>query len=164
MRHPETHGTQDPVERPGGDLELGARLRLGHLVDQAVDRWRLQPGKIVAAMGRCRGRAEKGAKLGARRLADAKALGQSVEIEILETLLILRIIDDADRGVDANAPQALDIGADNALEGGVVKQELDPQRFALVIAAQRAVELPAGLIEESACLLQQFAIETRAVA
>src|SRR5690606_9819942 len=86
-------------------------------------------GKIVTSAHGRRTRAPEVLEFDARRQPKRVALRRDVEIEILEAPLILRGIHAAHRGVDADQLEVLDIGADNALERRIEKQELDRELF-----------------------------------
>ncbi len=71
-----------------------------------------------------------------------------VEIEGIDTALVLRGIDHADGDVDADLLQRLRIILNHALERRLRKQDLDVEFFACCIDERAVLLRPAGLLQQ----------------
>ena len=93
-------------------------------------------------------RAEGRGQLLARGEGHHQPAGDHVVVEVLLPLLHLRRVDQRVARVDAGPAQVLDVGVDDALEGGRVVEQLDFERLSGGVAAHAVAQRPAGLVEE----------------
>src|SRR5690606_3538932 len=83
------------------------------------------------------------------------------EIEVAHAVLVLRLIDNLDTGLDAEPAQLFDIGADNAPVGRVVAQKLDREWPSVAIDHAAALAGIAGLPQQFVRPRQMGAILAR---
>ena len=102
----------------------------------------------------------------ARRHVGGKAAGEDVIVEALAPRLVLRVVDDADAGVDAEELQVLHIGREDAFEDGALDEEFDAERVSPLAFLRKSLsfELPARLVEQVRRLPQQLAVLAGAIA
>ncbi len=75
-----------------------------------------------------------------------------VEIELVEALFVLRTIDRAQPGVDADAGEVLDVRLEDALQVRIDQQDLQAQGLSGGVLQALAVQLPAGFGEQPRAL------------
>src|SRR3546814_16292558 len=84
----------------------------------------------------------------AGRIALGEAFGDHVVVEVVDPGLVLGAVDDPDVHDDAGAREIAGEGLGYPLEGGVVQQQLEPERLARSAIGQCLVAAPpAGLPE-----------------
>jgi hypothetical protein len=162
-RHPVAPGPQGPVEGAGGVDHVRARGRLRDLVDQGVDGRTGDAREVVGARRACGAGTVGLAQLGAGGETGAEAAGGDVEVEILDPGLVLRRVDEADAGADADEPEVADEGLRHRLEHRVVVEELDLQELAGGQPHHPALAGAAGLAQERHGAAQQGAVLARTV-
>ena len=86
------------------------------------------PARFCEPFDRGRLRREIGAQRIARRRGEAEAVDRDVEVEIVDARAILHRVDDAQRRLDAEHAEVLDVGQVVRLEGRLVDQEFDGER------------------------------------
>ena len=104
VRDPVVAGAQDPVDRPGDRLEIGARAGpMGSLARMRVDRRLLDAGVVVAAVRvGGRRREELVQTVERRRRTSTRRDHDDVEVEVVLARLVLRRVDLADGRADAD--------------------------------------------------------------
>jgi hypothetical protein len=86
-----------------------------------------------------------------------------IEVEIVDAIDVLAGVDDAQRGVDPDLLQRVDVGQGDDLVARVVAKDLDGELVALVIDHLAVADLPARLCEELHRLLEMGPLRLRRI-
>src|SRR5690606_21829936 len=137
------------VERAGCGDQLLAVLGVDDLVDQSIDDRVFDAGDIARTRRVGRLAAPVVALLVAGRFALREARGDRLEFESLVTLDVLRRVDDAQRGINAETPERLDQAARDDFRARRAAEELDLELLAGLLVDHAAVlDGPASLVEQ----------------
>ncbi len=148
---------QDTVQRPRrGDLVVPG-LRGQQFVQQDIDHGVGDTRVVLAAVDR----GLTGVEILPLLQTGAQGLLQGhqnhVEIETVQTLLVLSAVDGAQPCIDPQAAQVFDVGLQNAFKVGVDQQDLEAQRLLVGIEQTLVRQRPASLGKQLQGLAQGFA-------
>src|SRR6516164_5724105 len=160
VRNPIAAGTDHPVEHPAGRRQARAAIGCDDLVDERIDDWIGNAGKILRALHRGGLRGKITPQRVAGRARKGEPLNREVEVEIIDPFAILYRVNDTQSRLDAQRPEILDERHVMRLKRRLVYQEFDGDWLTLQCHPLAVLDDEAGLLQERAGFAQQRTILT----